>query len=492
MSISKNKFWYKESVWYEVYIDLFYDSNSDGIGDIQGVILKLDYLKSIGINTLWILPFFKSPMRDGGYDVSDYLSIRENLGSIEDFKELVIKAKDMGIRIIIDIPLNHTSYKHPWFIKSEARDPKYSNYYLWENSNTKYSKASIIFKDYENSNWEYSKKRGEYYFHRFYKYQPDLNWKNPDVFNEFVKILDFWANLGVNGFRIDAAPYLIKKEGTSCENLAETHKVIKRLKDAINKKYVDVIFISESNLKLNKIKEYFNEIEMSFNFNMMQKLMLSLKAENDKYIRDYIKEYNDIPVKNQFAGFLRNHDELTFDNMNNRERKLFSIGYEKYIYNNGIALRLSTLLDNNTDKIIQGFAILMSLNGTPIIYMGDEYGEGENNIKINKFIDKRMLVRNKFSWDKTYNNIIINHLKEITKVRESYIDIIGYKHSHYNRFEDSSILSFKKDKLEFIYNLSSKEHILENKYKNIVLSRNIEIYKNRILMRGYSYIWVLS
>ena len=232
MSISKNKFWYKESVWYEVYIDLFYDSNSDGIGDIQGVILKLDYLKSIGVNTLWLLPFFKSPMKDYGYDVSSYTSIREDIGSIEDFKQLVIKARDMGISIIIDIPLNHTSYKHPWFILSEKKDPKYSNYYLWDNSNTKYQKASIIFKDYEKSNWEYSKKRGEYYFHRFYKYQPDLNWKNPDVFNEFVNILDFWAELGVRGFRIDAAPYLIKKEGTSCENLKETHRVIKRLKDS--------------------------------------------------------------------------------------------------------------------------------------------------------------------------------------------------------------------------------------------------------------------
>ncbi len=492
MSISKNKFWYKESVWYEVYIDLFYDSNSDGIGDIQGLILKLVYLKSIGVNTLWLLPFFKSPMKDYGYDVSSYKSIRKEIGSIKDFKELVTKAKTLGINIIIDIPLNHTSYKHPWFIKSEKNDPKYSNYYIWDYSNTKYSKANIIFKDYETSNWEYSKKRGEYYFHRFYKYQPDLNWKNPDVFDEFVKILDFWAGLGIRGFRIDAAPYLIKKEGTNCENLKETHKVIKKLKDSINNKYSDVIFISESNLKLNKIKEYFNEIEMSFNFNMMQKLMLSLKAENDKYIRDYIKEYNDIPGKNQFAGFLRNHDEMTFDNMNNREIKLFSKGYERYIYNNGIALRLSTLLNNNTDKIIQGFAILMSLNGTPIIYMGDEYGEIESNIKINKKIDKRMFVRNKFRWDKINSNIIIDNLRKISKVREKYIDIIGYKHSHYNKFKDISILSFKKDKLEFIYNLSSKEHILENKYKNIVLSRNIEIVGKKILMKRYSYIWVLS
>ncbi len=492
MIITDNKFWYKKSVWYEVYIDLFYDSNDDGIGDIQGLILKLEYFKELGVNTLWLLPFFESPMKDDGYDVSSYTKIRKELGTIDDFKQLSQKAEKLGLRIIIDLPINHTSYKHPWFLKSVQKKDKYKDYYLWNTDNTKYSKAEIIFGDHETSNWQYNKTRKEYYFHRFYKYQPDLNWKNKDVFNEFVNIVKFWGDLGVSGFRLDAAPFLIKRNGTTCQNLKETHLVIKNLKQEINKLYPDIIFISEANLKLQKIKEYFNEIEMSFNFNMMQNLMLSLKKENDSYIKKYIYEYNDIPFKNQFAGFLRNHDEMTFYNMRKSEKKLFSKGYESYISNDGISLRLSTLLGNNENKIIQALAILMSINGSPIIYMGDEYGEKEANRKITKKTDKRYLVRSFFDWNKIEDNRILQELKKITTVRKKYVDIIGYKHTIYNKFQNNRILSFRKGNLEFIYNLSKKDHILENRYNNIVLSYNIKIEDGKIIMKEYSFLWNLS
>jgi maltose alpha-D-glucosyltransferase/alpha-amylase len=487
---SEKRYWYKEGVWYELYINLFSDSNNDGIGDIKGVIEKIPYFENLGISCIWILPPYPSTLKDYGYDVTDYKSIRKKLGNINDFKLLCQKLHDKNIKVILDLPINHTSYKHPWFIKSKNKESIYKDYYIWNKDVNKYTEAPIIFSDYEKSNWEYSKTRQEFYFHRFYKYQPDLNWENKNVLNEFIDIISFWAKLGVDGIRIDAAPYLIKKENTSCEDLKETHNTIKILKKEVNKIHPNIIFITEANEKIGKIKKYLNEVEMSFNFHLMQRTLLCVKTGNPKYITRNLERYRLKNDKAQFASFLRNHDEMTLSNLGSKLYNVYIKNFDKdkkYIFNGGISKRLIDLLSSD-DKVLISFSILLSLSGTPIIYMGDERGMHDNEmIRKKKGYDKRDIIRDSINWEK-YNKKILKNLISIIKIRKKYEEKISYIYPQ-PHFINDNLLSYRKDNLLFIHNIKNREIEVKKDF-SIIFGYNIkELEKDKISLHPNSFLW---
>ncbi|HFB52451.1 MAG TPA: trehalose synthase, partial [Anaerolineae bacterium] len=317
--------WYKNAIFYELHIRAFADSNGDGKGDLLGVVSKLDYLQSLGVDCIWLLPMFPSPLKDDGYDVADYFNIHPDYGTVDDFRRLVDEAHARGIRVITDMVLNHTSDRHPWFIKSrKSKDSPYRDYYVWSDTDRKYADARVIFVDTEPSNWTFDPQTGEYYWHRFYASQPDLNYDNPEVAQKMMDVLRFWLDMGIDGFRADAVPYLFEREGTNCENLPETHAYLKKIRAMMDEKYPGTILLGEANQLPRDLRPYFggdendptvpgDEFHLAFHFPVMPRIFKALKTGNSADIIQVMQDTPSIPENAQWCVFLRNHDELTLE-----------------------------------------------------------------------------------------------------------------------------------------------------------------------------------
>ena len=392
--------WYKNAVFYEVSTRAYYDSNGDGIGDIKGVTMKLDYIKQLGVDCIWLLPIFSSPLVDDGYDISDYYNIHPDLGTIADFKELIEETHKRGMRIIADLVVNHTSDQCEWFKQAEAdENSPYRDYYVWSDSNQRYADARIIFVDTETSNWSWSEKAQKYYWHRFYACQPDLNYDNPAVREEMKNIMRFWLDMGIDGFRADAVPYLIEREGTTCENLPETHAYLKEMRKLIDEEYPDCILLAEANQWPQDLRPYFangDEFHMAFQFPLMPRIFKALAKSDSSPIIEILEMTPEIPDSCQWCTFLRNHDELTLEMVTEQDRQFlwdFYAPVKRMRQNLGIRRRLAPLLDGDPRKIELLYAILFSLPGTPIIYYGDEIGMGDNI-----YLEDRDGVRTPMQW----------------------------------------------------------------------------------------------
>ncbi|MEH6407564.1 MAG: maltose alpha-D-glucosyltransferase, partial [Leeuwenhoekiella sp.] len=381
-----NIHWYKDAIIYELHIKAFFDSNGDGIGDFDGLLQKLDYLEDLGVTAIWLLPFYPSPLRDDGYDIADYYSINPSYGDIKGFKKLIKQAHKRGLKVITELVINHTSDQHEWFQRSRKAPvgSKYRDYYVWSDDPKKYREARIIFTDTEPSNWTWDPVAKSYFWHRFFSHQPDLNFDNPDVQDEVMKIMDYWCKLGVDGFRLDAVPYLFERDGTNCENLPETHVFLKKLRTHIDNNHDNKLLLAEANMWPEDSAAYFgegDECHMNYHFPIMPRMFMAVKMEDRYPIIDIIDQTPDIPESCQWAIFLRNHDELTLEMVTDEERDYMYKVYTKdpqAKINVGIRHRLAPLLDNNRNKIELMNVLLFSLPGTPVLYYGDEIGMGDN------------------------------------------------------------------------------------------------------------------
>jgi len=381
--------WYKRAVFYEVLVRGYHDSNGDGTGDIRGLISKLDYLQWLGIDCLWLLPIYASPLRDGGYDIADFTSILPDFGNIGDFVELVEAAHERGIRVIADLVMNHTSDAHPWFQASRSDpDGPYGDFYVWSDTDEPYRDARIIFVDAEQSNWTHDQVRGQYYWHRFFSHQPDLNYDNPRVQDSMLEVLRFWLDLGIDGFRLDAVPYLYEREGTNCENLKETHEYMRRIRAEVDRLYPDRVLLAEANQWPADVVEYFgdpavggDECHMAFHFPLMPRIYMAVRREQRYPISEILAQTPPIPAGCQWGIFLRNHDELTLEMVADDERDYMYAEYAKdprMKANIGIRRRLAPLLENDRNQLQLFTALLLSLPGSPVLYYGDEIGMGDN------------------------------------------------------------------------------------------------------------------
>jgi maltose alpha-D-glucosyltransferase/alpha-amylase len=397
--------WYKDAVIYQVHVRAFQDSNGDGIGDFVGLTQRLEYLQQLGIDTIWLMPFFPSPLRDDGYDISDYCSVHPSYGTLDDFKAFLGAAHQRGIRVIVELVLNHTSDQHPWFQESrKSLDNPYRHWYVWSDTDTRYHGVRIIFVDTELSNWAWDPVSKAYYWHRFFSHQPDLNFDNPAVREEIWNVMKFWLEMGIDAFRLDAVPYLVEREGTSCENLPETHGVIKELRAKLDEQFPGKMLLAEANQWPADLIPYFgqgDEFHMAFHFPLMPRMFMGLKLEDRKPITEILQQTPKIPEACQWSLFLRNHDELTLEMVTDLERDYM---YDEYArdrsmrLNVGIRRRLAPLLENDRRRIELMNGLLMSLPGTPIIYYGDEIGMGDN-----VHLGDRNGVRTPMQWDGSWN-----------------------------------------------------------------------------------------
>ncbi len=405
--LSPDPEWFRTAVFYEALLRSFADSDGDGVGDLRGFISRLDYLAWLGVDCVWIPPFYPSPGRDGGYDISDYTAIDPRYGTMEDFRELVHQAHQRGIRIIIDMVVNHTSDAHPWFQASRS-DPEgpYGDFYVWADDDSGYDDARIIFVDTEESNWAYDVERGQFYWHRFFSHQPDLNYRNPAVIEAIHDVIRFWARTGVDGFRLDAVPYLIESEGTNCENLAGTHEIIAGIREMLDREFPGTITLAEANQWPEDVVEYFGteevpECTMCFHFPVMPRIFFALRQGSAEAIRWVLEKTPDIPAHGQWGTFLRNHDELTLEMVTDAERDQMYAWYapeERMRANIGIRRRLAPLLDASRAEVELAYALLLSLPGSPCLYYGDEIGMGENI-----WLEDRDAVRTPMQWDDSPN-----------------------------------------------------------------------------------------
>ncbi|HUA18956.1 MAG TPA: maltose alpha-D-glucosyltransferase [Bryobacteraceae bacterium] len=383
---ARNPLWYKDAVIYELHVKAFLDSNHDGIGDFPGLIQKLDYLQELGVTCLWLLPFFPSPLRDDGYDISDYLSIHPAYGTMQDFETFLAAAHERGMQVMVELVVNHTSDQHPWF-QAARRAPAGSperDFYVWSDNDQKYANARIIFTDTEKSNWTWDPVAQAYYWHRFFSHQPDLNYDNPVVLEEVLGIMRFWLDLGVDGLRLDAIPYLVEREGTNCENLPETHAILKKIRAAMDAGYEDRIILAEANQWPTDVRAYFadgDECHMAFHFPLMPRMFMALRLEDRLPIAEIMGQTPEIPETCQWGLFLRNHDELTLEMVNDEERDYMYLAYSadpRMRINVGIRRRLAPLMENNRRRVELLNSLLFSFPGTPILYYGDEIGMGDN------------------------------------------------------------------------------------------------------------------
>src|SRR5580698_9131504 len=408
MNLFPNVTWYKDAILYEVHVRAFFDSVTDGIGDFGGLTQKLDYLEDLGVTAVWLLPFCPSPLRDDGYDISNYTDVHPSYGTLRDFRTFLRAAHDRGLRVITELVLNHTSDQHAWFQRSRRAAPgsRWRNFYVWSDTPEKYRDARIIFKDFETSNWTWDPLAKAYYWHRFYSHQPDLNYDNPEVQKTMFRVLDFWLELGVDGLRLDAVPYLYEREGTSCENLPETHEFLKKLRKHVDEKYGDRMLLAEANQWPDDSVAYFgqgkgDECHMAFHFPLMPRLFMGLRMEDRVPIVDILEQTPPIPETAQWALFLRNHDELTLEMVTDEERdymyRIYAQIYQARL-NLGIRRRLAPLLGNDRRRIELLCALLFSLPGTPVMYYGDEIGIGENI-----YLGDRNGVRTPMQWSADKN-----------------------------------------------------------------------------------------
>ncbi|HLO29349.1 MAG TPA: maltose alpha-D-glucosyltransferase [Anaerolineales bacterium] len=393
--------WYKEAIFYQIYVRAFRDSDRDGQGDLNGLTEKLDYLQELGVDCLWLMPIYPSPLKDDGYDIADYYNIAQTFGTLEDFKALIEAAHRRNIRVIMDLVLNHTSDQHPWFQASRSdRNSPYRDYYVWSDTDQAYKEARIIFVDTEPSNWTWDEKAGQYYWHRFYASQPDLNYDHPGVQGEMLKVASFWLDLGIDGFRADAVPYLYERDGTNCENLPETHTYLKQLRAFIDKNYPGRILLCEANQWPEDVRPYFgngDEFHMGFHFPIMPRIFMALKKGRAEDMVEILRRTPSIPENCQWCLFLRNHDELTLEMVTEAERQWMWAKYApepRMRLNLGIRRRLAPLLDNDERKIRLAYSLLLTLPGSPILYYGDEIGMGDNI-----WLEDRNGVRTPMQWD---------------------------------------------------------------------------------------------
>jgi maltose alpha-D-glucosyltransferase/alpha-amylase len=397
--------WYKDAVIYQVHVRTFFDADGDGIGDFRGLTQKLDYLQELGITALWLMPFFPSPLRDDGYDISDYRAVHRSYGDISDFQKFLKSAHDHKIRVIIELVLNHTSDQHPWFQESRnSQDNRRRDWYVWSDNDRRYRGVRIIFLDTEQSNWAWDPISQSYYWHRFFSHQPDLNYDNPAVREEMWEVMKFWLEMGVDGFRLDAVPYLVEREGTSCENLPETHAILKELRSKLDEFFPGRMLLAEANQWPADLRQYFgegDEFHMAFHFPIMPRMFMSLKLEDRKPITEILQQTPPIPDPCQWCLFLRNHDELTLEMVTDIERDYM---YDTYAedkmmrLNLGIRRRLAPLLEGDRRRFELMNGMLMSLPGSPIVYYGDEIGMGDN-LKLGD----RNGVRTPMQWDGGWN-----------------------------------------------------------------------------------------
>lgn len=406
MNFRTNNQWYKDAIIYQLHVRAFCDSSGDGIGDFVGLTSKLDYLKELGVNALWLLPFYPSPLRDDGYDIADYRGIHPDYGKLSDFRLFLREAHKRDMRVITELVINHTSDQHPWFQaarKAPAGSSK-RNYYVWSKTVKRYEAARIIFTDFEKSNWAWDDTAKAYYWHRFFSHQPDLNFDNPHVIKAVLRAMRFWLDLGVDGLRLDAIPYLIQRDGTSCENLPETHQVIKKMRAELDRHYSDRIFLAEANQWPEDVREYFgdgDECHMAFHFPLMPRIFMAIAQEERHPISEILAQTPDIPENCQWAIFLRNHDELTLEMVTDRERDYMYDVYgadPRTRVNLGIRRRLAPLMDNDRAKIELLNSLMLSMPGSPIIYYGDEIGMGDNI-----YLGDRNGVRTPMQWSPDRN-----------------------------------------------------------------------------------------
>jgi maltose alpha-D-glucosyltransferase/alpha-amylase len=445
--LDHNPLWYKDAIIYQVHIKAFYDANGDGIGDFTGLTQKLNYLESLGITAIWLLPFYPSPLRDDGYDIADYFNVHPNYGTMADFQRFLNEAHRRGLRVITELVVNHTSDQHPWFQRARRAAPGSieRDFYVWSDNPNKYSETRIIFQDFEPSNWTLDPIAKQYYWHRFYHHQPDLNYDSPHVQTAVIEAMDAWLAMGVDGLRLDAVPYLYEREGTNCENLPETHQFLKRLRAYIDEKYPDRMLLSEANQWPEDAVAYFgkgDETHMAFHFPLMPRLFMAIQMEDRFPIIDILKQTPAIPDACQWAIFLRNHDELTLEMVTDEERDFMYKAYAKdpkARINLGIRRRLAPLLENDRRKIELMNILLLSLPGTPVIYYGDEIGMGDN-----LSLDDRNGVRTPMQWNADRN-------AGFSKARKLFLPIVidpEYRHETLNvetqEKSPSSLLSWMK------------------------------------------------
>ncbi len=398
--------WHRDAIIYQLHVKAFRDTNGDGFGDFRGLIEKLDYIARLGVNCVWLLPFYPSPLRDDGYDIADYKAVHPNYGTLSDFKEFIDAAHALGLKVVTELVINHTSDQHPWFqrartapIGSPERD-----FYVWSNDPNRYAGVRVIFTDTESSNWTWDPQAQQFYWHRFFGHQPDLNFDNPAVLDGVIDVMRFWLDLGVDGLRLDAIPYLVERDGTNCENLPETHVVLKKLRAALDATHTGRIFLAEANQWPDDVRPYFgdgDECHMAFHFPVMPRMYMALAREDATPILDIMARTPSIPESCQWAIFLRNHDELTLEMVTEDERAFM---YEHYAkdprmrVNVGIRRRLAPLMENGRDEVELMFGLLMSLPGSPVLYYGDELGMGDNI-----YLGDRNGVRTPMQWSSDRN-----------------------------------------------------------------------------------------
>src|SRR5580700_2407748 len=385
-ALDGDELWYKDAIIYQLHVKAFADSNNDGIGDFAGLTEKLDYLQDLGVTTLWLLPFYPSPGRDDGYDIADYGAINPDFGTMKDFKRFIQEAKKRGLRVITELVINHTSDQHDWFKRARRSHANSSarNWYVWSDTDQKYLGTRIIFTDTEKSNWTWDPEAGQFYWHRSFSHQPDLNFDNPRVVNALVQVMKRWLDTGVDGFRLDAIPYLCERDGTNNENLPETHAIIRLLRAELDKYAKGKVLLAEANQWPEDVQYYFgnsDECHMAYHFPLMPRIYMAIAQEDRFPITDILRQTPDIPADCQWALFLRNHDELTLEMVTDVERDYLWSTYAndpRARINVGIRRRLAPLMDNDRRKIELMNSLLLSFPGTPIIYYGDEIGMGDN------------------------------------------------------------------------------------------------------------------
>jgi maltose alpha-D-glucosyltransferase / alpha-amylase len=405
LTVQDDRLWYKDAIIYQLHVRTFCDSNGDGIGDFPGLTSRLDYLQELGISAIWLLPFFPSPLRDDGYDIADYISVHPNYGTLEDFNTFLNAAHQRNLRVITEMVVNHTSDQHPWFQEARSnRDNPKRDWYVWSETDTRYQGARIIFVDMEMSNWAWDPISKSYYWHRFFSHQPDLNYDNPAVREAIWEVMKFWLDRGVDGFRLDAVPYLIEREGTSCENLPETHEIIREFRRKIDVAYPGKMLLAEANQWPADVRAYFgegDEFHMAFHFPLMPRMFMAVKLEDRKPIVEILEQTPQIPANCQWCIFLRNHDELTLETVTDIERDYM---YDEYAVdkamriNLGIRRRLAPMMENDRRRVELLSGLLLSMPGTPIIYYGDEIGMGDNI-----YLGDRNGVRTPMQWTGGWN-----------------------------------------------------------------------------------------
>ena len=528
--------WYKDAVFYEVYVRAFNDSDGDGHGDLVGLVEKLDYLEELGITCLWLLPIYPSPLNDDGYDIANYYDIHPDYGNLDNFKTLIDAAHERGLRVITDLVLNHTSDQHPWFRAARAnRNSVFHDYYIWSDTDEKYADARIIFIDTEPSNWTWDEQAQQYYWHRFYASQPDLNYDNPNVRDEMLKILSFWLDLGVDGFRADAVPYLIECEGTNCENLPETHAYLKEVRTYMNEHYPDRVLLAEANQWPEDVLPYFgdgtNEFHMGFNFPLMPRLYMALRKADRTSLEWIMGRTPKLNENTQWCIFLRNHDELTLEMVTEDERQWMWNEYApdpRMKLNIGIRRRLAPLLDNDQSKIALMNSMLFTLPGSPIIYYGDEIGMGDNI-----WLPDRNGVRTPMQWSddvnagftlasvqNTYSPIVddeayspakvnvaaqqenptslYNVIRHMIAVRKQY-KAFGW--GDFNWLEVGTkavaayIRNYQNEKVFVLNNLSDDQQQVklpenENGYIDLLTSQGVS--HGTLTLQPYQYVWLIA